>query len=95
MIYKITYILQPNYKHAFKRARRETGGGDWGEVASNAAGSLPPEPRPQLFIVAETFNTSLDQRYCSPSSRDTPNNINCTIPLSKHMPDMHLTLHFV
>ncbi|XP_067213805.1 myelin regulatory factor-like protein isoform X4 [Linepithema humile] len=88
-------ILQTNYKYLHKRARRETGGGDWGEVASNAAGSLPPEPRPQLFIVTKKFNTSLDHRYCSPSSPDTPNNISCIVPLSKHMPDMHLTLHFV
>ncbi|XP_011684801.1 PREDICTED: myelin regulatory factor-like protein isoform X1 [Wasmannia auropunctata] len=90
-----TLVKETNYKYLHKRARRETGGGDWGEVASNAAGSLPPEPRPQLFIVAKNFNTSLDQRYCSPSSPDTPNNISCIVPLSKHMPDTHLTLHFV
>ncbi|XP_011631740.1 myelin regulatory factor-like protein isoform X1 [Pogonomyrmex barbatus] len=90
-----TLVKETNYKYLHKRARRETGGGDWGEVASNAAGSLPPEPKPQLFVVAKNFNTSLDQRYCSPSSPDTPNNISCIVPLSKHMPDTHLTLHFV
>ncbi|XP_071630934.1 uncharacterized protein [Temnothorax longispinosus] len=90
-----TLVKETNYKYLHKRTRRETGGGDWGEVASNAAGSLPPEPRPQLFVVAKNFNTSLDQRYCSPSSPDTPNNISCIVPLSKHMPDTHLTLHFV
>ncbi|KMQ86048.1 myelin regulatory factor-like protein [Lasius niger] len=89
-----TLVKEINYKYLHKRARRESGG-DWGEVASNAAGLLPPEPRPQLFVVAKNFNTSLDQRYCSPSSPDTPNNISCIIPLSKHMPDTHLTLHFV
>ncbi|XP_025266515.1 myelin regulatory factor-like protein isoform X3 [Camponotus floridanus] len=89
-----TLVKEINYKYLHKRARRETGG-DWGEVASNAAGSLPPEPRPQLIVAARNFNTSLDQRYCSPSSSDTPNNISCIIPLSKHMPDTHLTLHFV
>lgn len=89
------YLLQTNYKYLHKRARRETGGGDWGEVASNAAGSLPPEPKPQLFIVTKNFNTSLDHKYCSPFSPDTFNNISCIIPLSKHMPDTHLTLHFV
>lgn len=91
-----TLVKETNYKYLHKRARREAdGGGDWGEVASNAAGSLPPEPRPQLFIVAKSFNASLDQRYCSVSSPNTPNNFNCTIPLSKYMPDTHLTLHFV
>lgn len=88
-----TQTLVKEYPH--KRTRRETNGGVWTEVASNAAGSLPPEPKPQLWIVAESFNTSLDQKYCSPSSQDTPNNITCNIPLSKYMPDMHLTLHFV
>ncbi|XP_077273443.1 uncharacterized protein LOC143903604 isoform X1 [Temnothorax americanus] len=90
-----TLVKETNYKYLHKRTRRETGGGDWGEVASNAAGSLPPEPRPHVFVVAKNFNTSLDQRYCSPSSPDTPNNISCIVPLSKHMPDTHLTLHFV
>ncbi|XP_015586527.1 myelin regulatory factor isoform X4 [Cephus cinctus] len=85
---------QSNYKYLHKRTRREAGGGgDWGEVASNAAGSLPPERRPQLFITAKSFNVSLDQRYCS--SLSTPNNVSCIIPLSKYMPDTHLTLHFL
>ncbi|XP_011136299.1 myelin regulatory factor-like protein isoform X1 [Harpegnathos saltator] len=91
-----TLVKETNYKYLHKRARRETGDVEnWGEVASNAAGSLPPEPKPQLFVVAKNFNTSLDQRYCSPTSPDTPNNISCIVPLSKHMPDTHLTLHFV
>ncbi|XP_034191121.1 myelin regulatory factor isoform X1 [Osmia lignaria lignaria] len=90
-----TLVKEKNYIHSYKRTRRETNGGDWVEVASNAAGSLPPEPKPQLWIVAENFNTSLDQKYCSASSQDTPNNITCIIPLSKYMPDVRLTLHFV
>lgn len=89
------HILQANYKYLHKRARRETGGGDWREVASNAAGSLSPDSRPQLFVVTKNFNTSLDQRYCSATSPDTSNNISCIVPLSKHMPDTLLTLHFV
>ncbi|KAG7214080.1 hypothetical protein KM043_001442 [Ampulex compressa] len=90
-----TLVKEANYKYLHKRSRREAGGGDWGEVASNAAGSLPPEPKPQLFIVAKSFNVSLDQKYCSSSSPSAPNNVTCVIPLSKHMPDTHLTLHFV
>ncbi|XP_043478322.1 myelin regulatory factor isoform X1 [Leptopilina heterotoma] len=91
-----TLVKENNYKYLHKRSRREAGsGGDWGEVASNAAGSLPPEPKPQLFIVAKSFNASLDQRYCSSASTNTANNISCIVPLSKHMPDTHLTLHFV
>ncbi|XP_024221034.1 myelin regulatory factor isoform X3 [Bombus vancouverensis nearcticus] len=90
-----TLVKENNYKYLHKRTRRETGSGDWAEVASNAAGSLPPEPKPQLWIVAESFNTSLDQKYCSASSQDTPNNISCIIPLSKYMPDVQLTLHFI
>ncbi|XP_032686078.1 myelin regulatory factor-like protein isoform X3 [Odontomachus brunneus] len=90
-----TLVKEANYKYLHKRARRETSGGDWGEMASNAAGSLPLEPKPQLFVVAKNFNTSLDQRYCSPTSLDTPNNISCIVPLSKYMRDKLLTLHFV
>ena len=89
-------IFQNNYKYLHKRSRREAGSGaDWGEVASNAAGSLPPEPKPQLHIVAKSFNASLDQRYCLPTTPTSANNISCVIPLSKHMHDTHLTLHFV
>ncbi|XP_076390095.1 myelin regulatory factor isoform X5 [Megachile rotundata] len=90
-----TLVKENNYKYSYKRTRRETSGGVWAEVGSNAAGSLPPEPKPQLWIVAENFNASLDQKYCSASSQDTPNNITCVIPLSKYMPDVRLTLHFV
>ncbi|XP_035723280.1 myelin regulatory factor-like protein isoform X7 [Vespa mandarinia] len=90
-----TLVKESNYKYLHKRTKRDTVGADWGEVASNAAGSLPPEPKPQLFIVAKSFNVSLDQRYCTAASPNTPNNISCIIPLSKHMPDMHLTLHFL
>ncbi|XP_043289934.1 myelin regulatory factor-like protein isoform X2 [Venturia canescens] len=91
-----TLVKENNYKYLHKRTRREAGGGgDWGEVASNAAGSLPPEPKPQLHIVAKSFNATLDQRYCSITSASTPNNFSCSVPLSKHMPDTHLTLHFV
>ncbi|XP_076277743.1 myelin regulatory factor homolog 1 isoform X3 [Lasioglossum baleicum] len=90
-----TIVKENNYKYSHKRTRRENSGGDWGEVASNAAGSLPPEPKPQLWIVAESFNVSLDQKYCSASSQDSPNNVTCVVPLSKYMPDIYLTLHFV
>ncbi|XP_012263799.2 myelin regulatory factor-like protein isoform X3 [Athalia rosae] len=91
-----TLVKENSYKYLHKRARREAGGGgDWGEVASNAAGILPPEPRLQLYLVARGFNASLDQRYCSVSSPNAPNNLSCNLPLSKHMPDTHLSLHFV
>ncbi|KAJ8666819.1 hypothetical protein QAD02_008481 [Eretmocerus hayati] len=88
-----TLVKESNYKYVLKRNRRSAGSGsDWGEVASNAAGSIPPEPRPQLHILAKTFNASLDHRYCSASS---PNNFSCIVPLSKYMSDTQLTLRFV
>ncbi|XP_033223232.1 myelin regulatory factor-like protein isoform X2 [Belonocnema kinseyi] len=91
-----TLVKENNYKYLHKRSRREAGSGtDWGEVASNAAGSLPPEPKPQLHIVAKSFNASLDQTYCSPTTPNSANNISCSVPLSKHMSDTHLTLHFM
>ncbi|XP_066593418.1 myelin regulatory factor-like protein isoform X2 [Prorops nasuta] len=90
-----TLVKEANYKYLHKRARRDAGGGDWGEVASNAAGSLQLEPKPQLFLSAKSFNASLDHKYCSVVSPNAPNNISCIIPLSKHMPDTHLTLYFV
>ncbi|XP_034943768.1 myelin regulatory factor-like protein isoform X2 [Chelonus insularis] len=90
-----TLIKDTHFKYLPKRSRREAGSGVWGEVASNAAGSLPPEPKPQLYIIAKSFNTTLDHRYCSVTSLNTPNNFSCVIPLSKHMPDKHLTLQFV
>ncbi|XP_023288931.1 myelin regulatory factor, partial [Orussus abietinus] len=90
-----TLVKETNYKYLHKRTRREaSGSADWGEVASNAAGSLSPEPRPQLYIGTRNFNASLDQRYCSLTSPNIPNNFTCIIPLSKHMPDTQLTLHF-
>ncbi|KAK0176222.1 hypothetical protein PV328_000377 [Microctonus aethiopoides] len=91
-----TLVKENNFKYLHKRSRREAGGGgDWGEVASNAAGSLPPEPKPQLHIVAKSFNATLDSRYCSVMSTSAPNNVSCIIPLSKYMPDTNLILHFV
>ncbi|XP_011494756.1 PREDICTED: myelin regulatory factor isoform X3 [Ceratosolen solmsi marchali] len=91
-----TLVKENNYKYLHKRNRRSTGSGnDWGEVASNAAGSLPPEPKLQLHIIAKTFNTSLDQKYCSASAPNAPNNFSCIVPLSKYMSDSHLTLRFI
>ncbi|XP_074097384.1 uncharacterized protein LOC141526324 isoform X1 [Cotesia typhae] len=90
-----TLVKDTHFKYMPKRSRREAGSGVWGEVASNAAGSIPPEPKPQLHIVAKSFNATLDQRYCSITSPSKPNNFSCNVPLSKHMPDTHLTLHFI
>ncbi|XP_046741510.1 myelin regulatory factor-like protein isoform X4 [Diprion similis] len=90
-------LLKENtYKYLHLRSKREAaGGGDWREFASNAAGSIPPEPRPSLYLIGNGFNVSLDQRYCSTFSSNTPNNYSCHIPLSKHMPDTQITLQFV
>ncbi|XP_044017955.1 myelin regulatory factor-like isoform X2 [Aphidius gifuensis] len=90
-----TLVKEANFKYPHKRNRRETGGSDWGEFASNAAGSLPPEPKPQLQIIAKTFNVTLDHRYCTMTPINSQNNFTCDIPLSKYMPDKHLSLHFI
>lgn len=37
----------------------------------------------------------MDHRYCTMTPINSQNNFTCDIPLSKYMPDKHLSLHFI